>query len=292
MNQLGKLGVWANTNGMKAPEAADFARRLEEWGYAALWIPETTGRNPMAHAAWLLANTTKLVIATGIASIYARDAQATASAQNTLNEQSGGRFLLGLGVSHAPSVEGVRGHTYGKPVATMRAYLDAMDRAAYDALRPADKPRTVLAALGPHMLALSRDRTDGAHPYFAPVQHTAEARGILGAGKWLCVEQMVLGDTDAARARAAARKISTRYLGLDNYRNNLLRFGFSKAELDGAADRVIDAVVAWGDAPSIRARLQAQWQAGADHVCIQALHPEGRFAPDEALLEKLAPARG
>jgi len=298
MNQIGKLGVWANTNGLTAPEAAAFAQRVEKWGYSALWIPEAAGRNALVHASWLLANTTKLVIATGIANIYARDPMATLCGQMTLNEQSGGRFLLGLGVSHAPMVEKVRGHTYGKPVATMRAYLDAMAKANYDAPKPSERPRTVLAALGPKMLELSRDQADGAHPYFSTVEHTAEARRILGKDKigkdkWLCVEQMVLLDTDPVRARATARKQAVRYLALPNYRNNLLRLGFSEADVaDGGSDKIIDAVIAWGDEKAIRARIQAQWDAGADQVCIQALHPEGAFLPDETLLEKLAPARG
>jgi probable F420-dependent oxidoreductase len=293
MNQIGRLGVWANTNGLKAPEAAAFAQRIEKWGYAALWIPEAAGRNALVHASWLLANTSKLVIATGIANIYARDPMATLCGQMTLNEQSGGRFLLGLGVSHAPMVEKVRGHSYGKPVATMREYLDAMTKVSFDAPKPADRSRTVLAALGPQMLALSRDKADGAHPYFSTVEHTVEARRILGKDKWLCVEQMVLLDTDPVRARATARKQAVRYLALPNYRNNLLRLGFSEADVsNGGSDKVIDAVIAWGDETAIRARVQAQWDAGADHVCIQALHPESVFAPDEKLLEKLAPARG
>lgn len=297
MNQIGKLGVWANTNGLKASEAAAFAQNVEKWGYSALWIPESVGRNALVHASWLLANTSKLVIATGIANIYARDPMGAVTGQNTLNEQSGNRFLLGLGVSHAPSVEKVRGHTYGKPVATMRAYLEAMAKVSYDAPKPSERPRTVLAALGPKMLELSRDRADGAHPYFATVEHTAEARAILdngvGKGKWLCVEQMVLLDTDSVRARATARKQAARYLALPNYRNNLLRLGFSAADVDnGGSDKVIDAVIAWGDENAIRARIQAQWDAGADQVCVQALHPEGLFVPHEALLEKLAPAKG
>lgn len=293
MNQIGKLGVWANTNGLTAPEAAAFTQRVEKWGYSALWIPEAAGRNALVHAGWLLAHTSKLVIATGIANIYARDPVATRCGQMTLNEQSGGRFLLGLGVSHQPTVEKVRGHTYGKPVATMREYLAAMAGVNFDAPRPAERPRTVLAALGPQMLALSRDQADGAHPYFSTVEHTVEARRILGRDKWLCVEQMVLLDTDPVRARATARKQAVRYLALPNYRNNLLRLGFSEADVaGGGSDKVVDAVIAWGDEKAIRARIQAQWDAGADHVCIQALHPEGVFAPDEGLLEKLAPGRG
>src|SRR5689334_15145613 len=138
--ELGKLGVWISTDGMSAAEAADFARRVEEWGYAALWLPESRGRNALAHASWLLASTQKLIVATGIANIYARDAMAMANGQRGLSEQSDGRFLLGVGVSHQGMVQQLRGHTYGKPVATMRAYLEAMREAPYQAPPPHEKP--------------------------------------------------------------------------------------------------------------------------------------------------------
>jgi probable F420-dependent oxidoreductase len=288
--ELGRLGVWHSTDSMTAAEAAGFARRVEGWGYGVLWIPEARGRNALVHSAWLLASTTRLIVATGIANIYGRDAQAMASAAAGLNEQSGGRFLLGLGVSHAPMVEGMRGHHYGKPLATMKAYLAAMGRASYSAPAPAAKPKTVLAALGPRMLELAAAETDGAHPYLVPPEHTAQARAILGPDKWLCPEHKILLEPDPARARAAARQIVSRYLALENYRNNLLRLGFSEAELaDGGADRVIDALVAWGDEAAIRARIQAHWDAGADHVCLHALNSRGS-GPDEDVLARLAPA--
>ena len=290
--KLGKLGVWSSTDAMVASDAAQFARRVEQWGYGALWMPESSGRNALVHAAWLLANTTRLVVATGIANIYGRDAQSAYSAHAALNEQSQGRFLLGLGVSHVPLVEGLRGHHYGKPVASMRAYLEAMQRAKYDAPPPQEKPKTVLAALGPKMLELARDLTDGAHPYLVSVAHTAEARAILGPDKWLCPEQKVLLESDAAKARAVARQTVVRYLQLVNYRNNLVRLGFGEADFaDGGSNRLVDALVAWGDVRDIRARVQEHWDAGADHVCIQPLHPEGASSrlPDEKLLALLAP---
>src|SRR5467141_4567400 len=147
--ELGKLGVWVGMDGMSAAHAAAFAQRVEEWGYGALWIPESRGRNALVHSSWLLSHTERLVVATGIANIYARDPMAMANGQRALAEQSGARFLLGIGVSHVPSVEGVRGHTYGKPVATMRSYLDAMRAAPYGAPEPAEPPLTILAVLGP-----------------------------------------------------------------------------------------------------------------------------------------------
>jgi len=290
--QLGKLAVWNFTDNMTAPEAAAFAQRLEAWGYAALWIPEAVTRNALVHAAWLLANTKTLIVATGIANIYARDAMAMNSANITLNEQSGGRFLLGIGVSHAPLVAGVRGHQYGKPIATMREYLTSMQSAICGAPPPPERPQTVLAALGPQMLALARDMADGAHPYNVTPEHTAQARAILGPGKWLCPEQKVLLESDPAKARAVARAQLEVYLGLENYRNSWLRQGFSADDLSGGgSDRFIDAMVAWGDEAAIRRRIQQHWDAGADQVCIKALNPLGGEAPDEKLLALLAPAK-
>src|SRR5438046_5511645 len=147
--QLGRLGVWGPMDVMTAAEGAAFAQQVEAWGYAALWLPESRGRNVLAHSAWLLANTQKLIVATGIANIYARDPMAMANGQRGLNEQSDGRFLLGVGVSHRPMVQGLRGHAYGKPVATMRAYLEAMRAAPYQAPTPREKPLSVVAASEP-----------------------------------------------------------------------------------------------------------------------------------------------
>ena len=288
--QLGRLGVWFFTDAMAAPAAAEFAGRVEALGYAALWIPETVGREPFAHSSWLLANTERLVVATGIANIYGRDPLTSACAQKTLAEQSGGRFLLGLGVSHAPLVEGVRGHEYRRPVATMRSYLEGMAKASYMAVPPAEKPPTVIAALGPRMLELARDAADGAHPYLVTPEHTARAREILGEAPMLCTEQKVLLESDPARAREVARRALAMYLGLPNYRSNLLRLGFSESDVDGGgSDKLVDAIVVWGDEQAIRARVQAHLDAGASHVCIQPLHPQGLPAPDERVLEALAP---
>jgi probable F420-dependent oxidoreductase len=291
--KIGKLGVWGSTEGFSAVDAAAFAKRVEAWGYGALWIPEAVGRNVLVHASWLLANTTSLVIATGIANIYARDAAAMASAQLALAEQSGGRFLLGLGVSHIPLVEGVRGHVFEKPIGKMRRYLQDMAKVTYISPRPAEKPLTVIAALGPQMLALTAELADGAHPYNVTPEHTAQARAALGPGKLLCPEQKVLLQTDPAAARAAARRNLAVYLPLPNYRNNMARLGFTESDFaSGGSDRLMDAIVAWGDEAAIRKRIQAHWDAGADHVCIQAIPQDGDSGkpPDEKLLALLAPA--
>jgi probable F420-dependent oxidoreductase len=290
--ELGKLGVWVSMDSMTAAAAAAFARRVEEWGYAALWIPESRGRNALAHSSWLLANTQRLIVATGIANIYARDPMAMANGQRGLNEQSDGRFLLGVGVSHRPMVQGPRGHTYGKPVATMRAYLEGMRNAPYQAPMPSEQPLTIVAALGPRMMALSSELADGAHPYNTTPQHTAQARSILGPGKLLCPEVWVLLETDPAAARCAAREALSRYLQLENYVNSWRREGFGDDDLaGGGSERFLDAMVAWGDERAIRARIQEHWDAGADHVCIQPISLEGsRQIADERILDLLAPA--
>ena len=288
--QLGRLGVWAAMDVMTAAEGAAFAKRVEAWGYSALWLPESRGRNVLVHSSWLLANTTKLIVAPGIANIYARDAMAMANGQRALAEQSGGRFLLGLGVSHIPSVEGVRGHVYGRPVATMRAYLEAMKAAPYGAPEPAAAPLTILAALGPNMLKLSSTHADGSHPYNVTPEHTAEAREIMGPGKLLCPEVWVLLETDAAKARALGRQALAGYMRLDNYVNNWHRLGFGDDDFaGGGSDRFVDANIAWGDEGKIRARLQQHWDAGADHICIQSISPDGSRRPDDKVLALLAP---
>jgi probable F420-dependent oxidoreductase len=288
--QLGKLGVWAPMDVLSAAEGALFAQRVEDWGYAALWLPESRGRDVLVHSSWLLANTKSLIVAPGIANIYARDPMAMANGQRALAEQSGGRFLLGVGVSHAPTVTGLRGHTYGKPVTTMREYLQAMQAAPYLAPDPPERPLTIVAALGPRMMALSGELADGAHPYNVPPEHTAEARRILGTGKLLCPEVWVLLETDAAAARSAARQALAPYMRLDNYVNNWRRLGFGDDELaGGGSDRFIDANVAWGTEEAIRKRIQEHWDAGADHVCIQSISPDGSRRPDEKVLALLAP---
>ena len=287
---LSKLGVWFFTDAMAAPIAADTAKRIEDLGFSALWIPETVGRNPFVHAAWLLANTSSLIIATGIANIYHREPGVTLAAQNTLAEQSDNRFLLGLGVSHKPLVEGLRGLTYGPPVATMRDYLDKMAASPYTGPPPKDKPPTVIAALGPKMLELSSEKCDGAPPYFTSPSHTKMARDVMGPDRLLCVEQKVIFETDPAKARDIARKTAQTYQRLPNYRNNWLRMGLGEADIDGdGSDTFIDATFAWGEIDAIKSRVQEHYDAGASHVCVQPIHPAGRIGDiDWRVLEALA----
>jgi probable F420-dependent oxidoreductase len=289
---LSRLGICAHVGFLSAPESAAFARRIEQWGYGTLWIPEITARDPFISSSWLLANTTHLNLATGIASIHSRDPYAATNSQYGLAEQSQGRFLLGLGVSHAPFVEGVLGHRFEKPALQMQRYLEGMRKMTYLGPQPASKPKTVLGALGPRMLEVARDFADGAHPYNVTPNHTATARSILGPGKLLCPEQMVVLEPDASTARAIARNALALSFKLPNYRNNYLRLGFDLEDLEsGGSDRLIDAIVAWGDEKAIRQRIQEHWDAGADHVCIQPLRRSGaRLTPeDEKILEVLAP---
>ena len=285
--EIKRLGVWAFTDQYTAQQAADFARQVEAWGYGALWYPEAVGRDSLVQAGWLLHNTQKLVVASGIANIFARDAQSSQAGANALNEAYGGRFLLGLGVSHAPLVEAMRGHRYAKPLSHMREYLQAMQKATYQAPPPPERPRVVLAALALGMLKLSAELADGAHPYNVNPEHTRQARELLGPNKWLCVEQKVIWESDPERARQAARAALEMYVKLPNYVNNWKNLGFSQEEISSQSDRFVDALVAWGDARAIEERLQQHWQAGADHVCVQALQPDGKSI-DQGALERLA----
>ncbi len=291
-SDLGRLGVWAALDGMPAAQAVEFCQKLEAWGYRALWMPEAVGRDPFAAIGYLAARAETLIFATGIANIYARDAMAMRAIQQSLAELTGGRLLLGLGVSHAPMVQGMRGHAYGRPVATMSAYLDAMKQAVYLGPKPAEEAPIVLAALRPKMLALAAQKARGAHPYNVTPEHTRRARERLGPEGWLCPEQMVLLETTPSRAREIARKNLKTYLGLPNYRNNLKWLGFEDGDFEeGGSDRLVDALVAWGDEVAISARIREHHDAGADHVCIQAFRSDGQLGADERLLAALAPRR-
>lgn len=278
--ELRKVGIWTFALDVQpAARAREAAAELEELGYAAIWIPEAMGREAFTNAALLLSATRHIVVATGIASIWARDAMACAAAQKTLCEAYDDRFLLGLGVSHAPMVA-VRGHEYEKPLTAMRRYLDAMDSAPFMAVPPAVQPKRVLAALHPRMLELARERAHGSHTYFVPPEHTAWAREKLGNEAILAVEQTVILGNVPSEAREIARRFMTVYLGLPNYVRNLRRLGYREEDFaNGGSDRLVDAIVAWGDEEAIRRRVQAHLDAGASHVCIQVLDRDPRSLP-------------
>ncbi|MGH9054823.1 MAG: LLM class F420-dependent oxidoreductase [Acidimicrobiales bacterium] len=288
---LAPIGIWTGTLDLvPAAKSQELAAELESLGYGAVWLPEVAGRDVIAHLALLLSATTRLVGATGIASIWARDAVTMTGGVKGLTEAFPERVLLGLGVSHHTLVEGLRGHTYQKPLEAMGAYLDAMDAAPYTAFRPATPVHRVLAALGPKMLSLSAARTDGAHTYLVTPEHTQQARETLGNGPLLCVEQAVVLENDPERARKIGRAHTAVYVRLPNYQSNLRRLGFADDDFaNGGSDNVVDAIVAWGSEKTILDRVAAHFDAGADHVCVQALAEGPRDVPADQW-RSLAPA--
>jgi len=277
---IGRVGIWTFAFDLQpAQRAQEVAAEIEALGYGAIWIPEALGREAFTNSALLLAGTRRIVVATGIANIWARDAMAMAAAQKTLAEAYPNRFLLGIGVSHAPLV-GMRGHVYDKPLTAMRNYLDAMDSAPFMAVPPSAAPQRVLAALAPRMLKLAAERANGSHPYFVPPEHTMSARTLLGPGRLLAPEQAVVLETDPSTARTVARAHMSTYLGLPNYANNLKRLGFTDDDIaSGGSNRLVDAIVAWGTVDAIVKRVRDHHDAGADHVCIQVLDPDPRTVP-------------
>lgn len=288
-NYLGRIGVWCSCDSLDREQLRDFGRKLEAWGYSALWSPESVGRDPFALIAYLGAQTERLVFATGIANIYARDAMTMKAIHHSLSELLPRRLVLGLGVSHENLVSQLRGHEYKKPVPAMRGYLEAMEKAIYKGKAPAELAPIVLAALRPAMLKVAASQARGAHPYLVPPEHTKMAREVLGPAAWLCPEQKVLRVTDPVQARSVGRRVLKVYTRLPNYQRNLRDYGFGDADFEnGGSDRLVDALIAWGDDAAIRARIEAHFTAGADHVCIQPLRPDGGIGPDIAALEALS----
>jgi probable F420-dependent oxidoreductase len=279
---IGRIGIWTGVlDAVPSAEAQRIAARIEALGFGTLWIPETIGRDPFVTAALLLSATTRLTVATGIANVYARDAVTMANTQRTLEEAFPGRFLLGLGVSHQHLVERVRQHDYSKPYSYMARYLDDMDGAVFRAVGPAERPPTVLAALGPKMLRLAADRAAGAHPYFVPVEHTARARELMGPSAILAPEQMVVLDEDKARSLEMARAGMAVYLRAPNYVNNLKRLGFGDDDVaDAGSERLADAIVVRGGVDAARQRVEDHFAAGATHVCVQVLAGSPGQVPD------------
>jgi probable F420-dependent oxidoreductase len=293
MNQLeqpGKLGVWTWPDGFTAKEAVRFARQIEGWGYSILWTPEAVGRDPFSFIGYLAGQTDRLIFATGIANVYARDAVNLKAIWKTLSEMLPRRFVLGLGVSHPHLVTKLRGHEWLPPVQKMRDTLAAIQGALYKGPEPEVDAPIVIAALRPKMMELAGTQARGAHPYLVTPEHTRRARQILGQGPWLCPEQMVILTTDAQKAREIARANLQVYLRAPNYQNNLFELGFTAGELEnGGSDRLVDALVGWGDEAAVRQRIQEHWDAGADHVCIQPFRTDGAPGPDVEALRVLAP---
>jgi probable F420-dependent oxidoreductase len=272
--QLGEIGIWTNRLDRRpASEAREAVRELDELGFAALWLSESPGqREAVANAALMLSATERIVVATGVASIWARDAVAMVSAQRTLAEAWPRRFILGMGVSHDRLVE-ARGHTYRKPLEAMRHYLDQMDGVpAGDTPHPPEPPPRVLAALGPRMLELARDRAQGAHPFLVTPEHTAMARGILGLGRLLCPEQPVIFAVDETDPLALAAEYLAFRLTLPNYRHSLERMGFGEEDFGGGGtERLLRRLFVIGDLDDVAARVRQHRDAGADHVALQVV---------------------
>lgn len=269
----GSLGAFLYPDNFSPNQLVTFARRFEELGYAAVWYPEALVYESFTLGGYLLSNTNRITIASGIANIYARDPMSTVQASRALEAFYPGRYITGLGVSHPTLVSDIRGHAYGQPVATMRRYLDAMD-----ASRPHvvghDTP-VVLGALGPRMSALGAERCAGVHPFNAPPTHTRRTREELGPDAWICTAQHVCMSTDPVRARAAARKALEFYFITPNYQRNWLSLGYDATDFaGGGSDRLVDALVAWGTETEIRARINQHFDAGATQVIINTIHPD------------------
>ena len=289
MTSLGTVGLWTGAlDALPLAAALEQVAELDEQGWGALWFGEAYGREALTAAALYLGASRRMAVATGILNIHARDAMATAAAARTLAAAYDGRFVLGLGVSHRPLVERMRGHDYGQPLAAMRSYLQAMAGATYAVAGAEPMPTTVLAALGPKMLALAGEQADGAHPYLVTPEHTARARAILGPDKVLAVEQAVVLDDDVEQWRRRAHWHLEIYTGLPNYRQSWQRLGFAEADwVRGGSDRLKEALVTRG-VEAARDRVRAHLDAGASHVCVQVL---GADAFDVPVLDwrRLAP---
>lgn len=286
--QLGRIGIWSSTFWSDREDAQRAATELERLGYGTLWLPNRDAI--FERSGDLLDVTDRVVVATGIANIWTHSPEETAAAHHTLTQAHPGRFLLGLGVSHAHLVDQAEPGRYRKPVEHMLSYLDALDAA------PTPVPLTdrVLAALGPRMLEIARTRAAGAHPYLVTAEHTRQARAALGQGPLLAPEQAVVVETDPTEARRIARIHLARYLQAPNYANNWLRLGFTQDDIaSGGSDRLVDALVAWGNLDTIHARVAEHFAAGADHVCLQALTADPTALPYDAwrALAPLAKAR-
>ncbi|MEV6249913.1 TIGR03620 family F420-dependent LLM class oxidoreductase [Streptomyces sp. NPDC051742] len=289
---LGRIGIWTFAyDGHPAGRVRESAAELEELGYGAIWYGEAFGRDTVGQAWLLLSATRRITVASGIANIAFRDPIATATATRTLGEAFPGRYVLGLGGHRVDDtvheVDGYPVPARGRALHTMRAYLSSMDAAPSHGPAPDPAPRRVLAALGPKMLRLAAERTWGAHPYFVPVEHTAQAREIMGPDAFLGVEQAVVLDTDLARARELATAHVAGYVAMAPHQQaNVRRLGFGDEDIvGGPSRRLVDAIVAYGDTEAIRRRVQEHLDAGADHVCLQVLTADPAALPARAWRE-------
>lgn len=284
-SDLTGTGVWSSALRYGDPSvAADAAAELESLGYSALWIPDVGG-DLFAAIDNLLGATDATTVATGILNLWLHDADETAARAHEFVARHGRRLLVGIGVSHSALIDMKEPGRYDKPLTRMREYLDGLD-AAPDPLPVADR---VLAALGPKMLELARTRAAGSHPYLVTPDHTRRVREALGDGPLVAPEQAVVLERDPTRARELARGHLAGYLALPNYANNWKRIGYTDDDVaHGGSDRLVDALVAWGDEAALRSRVQQHRDAGADHVCIQVI-TDDLMAPTLDEWRRLAP---
>ena len=287
----GTVGLWSRSLNVVAPaQRPEVVAQIDAAGYGALWLPEEWGVESLVGAALALSATTSMTVATGITNIWGRDAVATVNAARTLNAISNDRFVLGLGVSHRPLVERLRGHEYVSPLAHMRDYLAAMDRAPMHAAEGEHPYARVIAALGPKMVALGADCADGVHTYLVDVEHTASTRAALG-GKFLAVEQAVVVGVGREEFYQRAHRHLEFYTGLENYRASWARMGFGPDDwVRGGSERLCDAMVVWGGVEEIAARVDDHRRAGADHVCLQVIGPDD--APTREAWREIAAGLG
>lgn len=284
-----QLAILTQTDAMPAAALIEHVRRIEALGYGSFWLPEITGREPLATSGWLLANTQSICIGTGIANIYARDPHAMAQAAHGLAELSGGRFILGLGVSNV-GLNAARGHAWQPPLPTMRAYLDALDAVTVDSVAPATPPERIVAAHGPALQRLAAARADGLMTYLMPPEHTATSRERAGPDAGISVVCPVLAEPDPAAARAHVRSALAYYLGLDYYHREWRKLGFDDADFaNGGSDRLVDTITCWGDADALHARVEAYARAGASRVILLPLE---QAAGDHDSIAVLAPGSG
>ena len=298
---LGTLGVDALMDSMAGKELANFARKIEKLGYSTLLFPEAFGRDPFALAAHLLTVTDKLIVGTAIANVWKREPVAMIGGARTLAEMFPDRFVLGIGISHGPMMTRV-GINYAKPLTFMRDYLARLKEAPYGAAKPSIEAPIVIAALLPKMLRLVAAEADGTLPTFVTPERTAQIRAEIGPDNLICVQQVSMLEKDPNKARTAIRGLIGFYLGLPNYLQSFKLMGFGDSDFaGGGSDRLVDAMVAWGDEQAIRDRVAAQYRAGATHVCITPVGLAGawrgksegstreRVTPVERALEALAP---
>jgi len=284
----GKLGIFAGSlSGQPATAQREVAAEMEKLGYGTLWYGESVGREAFVQAAIFLTGTSRLVVASGIANIWARDPMAMAAGGRSINEAWPGRFILGVGVSHAPSVA-LRGHDYTRPFSAMKEYLDRMEQVTWRG-PDAPLPPIVLAALGPRMVGMAAERTAGAYPYFTTTDHIRQVREQLGPEPFLAADLPVVLAAGRAEARAIGDMHTSRYLRLDNYRNNLVRIGWTPEDLEPpGSDALFDAVVAWGEVAAIRGRIDGLIRAGADQVVLNLVTRDPKV-PYLSELRTLAP---